>query len=214
MAKYDFLNEIEETPIFQYYQKHGENRAAAAALSKLRMEYGLAHKMAKKSNEVGAPSKAGKASILTGVQKQNGYKTILKLLQWQKDNDFRVCDLERTDEWKSNQSIALKEYYKENPMPIELRTKIGNKIKENNSKLTKKERSEKFSNNSASRKAIRTHTDILNMIPTDIFITQDARKACEEYGLGNWKGFLKNTKLIKQIHKGTNNCNPSIYQKI
>jgi hypothetical protein len=214
MARYDFLNEISETPIFKYYEKHGENRAAAAALSKLRMEYGLASKMAKASIKVGAHIKGNKAMMAAGGHIRGGKKTIKKLLQWQKDNNFRVCDLERTDEWRLNQSIALKEYYKENPISNELRIQIGNKIKENNSKLTKKERSEKFSNDSATRKALRTHTDILNMIPTDTFNTQDARKACEKYGLGNWKGFLKNTNLIKQIHKGTNNYNPSIYQKI
>ena len=125
MARYDFLNEIGETPIFKYYEKHGENRAAAAALSKLRREYGLASKMAIASIKVGAPSKAGKASVRTGVQKRNGEKTIKQLLQWQIDNNFRVCDLERTDEWRLNQSIALKKYYEENPMSIELRTKIN-----------------------------------------------------------------------------------------
>jgi hypothetical protein len=178
------------------------------------MEYGLANKMAKKSNEVGAPSKAGKASVKTGVQKRNGYLTINKLLQWQKDNDFRVCDLERTEEWKQNQSISLKKYYEENPISDELRMQIGNTIRKNNSKLSDIERSKKFSNDSATRKAIKTHTDILNTIATNIFTTKDARKACEEYGLGNWKGFLKNTNIIKQIHKGTNQNNPSIYKKI
>jgi hypothetical protein len=214
MARYDFLNEISETPIFKYYEKHGENRAAAAALSKLRMKYGLASKMAKASIKVGAHIKGGIASVRTGVQKRNGYKSIKQLLQWQKDNNFRVCDLERTDEWRLNQSIALKEYYKENPISNELKIQIGNKIRDNNSKLTKEERSIKFGNNSATRKAIRIHTDILNTIPTDIFTTKDARKACEEYGLGNWKGFLKNTNVIVQIHKGTNQNNPSIYKKI
>jgi hypothetical protein len=106
MAKYDFLNQIDETPIFQYYQKHGENRAAAAALSKLRMEYGLARKMAMASIKVGAHIKGGKASVRTGVQKRNGYKTISKLLEWQKNNNFRVCDFERTDKWKANISKA------------------------------------------------------------------------------------------------------------
>jgi hypothetical protein len=106
MAKYSFLDDIEATPLFKYYEKHGENRAAAAALSKLRMEYGLARKMAMASIKVGGHIKGGNASVRTGVQKRNGYKTISKLLEWQKHNNFRVCDLERTDEWKSNISKA------------------------------------------------------------------------------------------------------------
>lgn len=91
-----------ESDIHQYYSQKGERVASAAALSKLRMEYGLASKMAMASIKVGGYIKGGIASVRTGVQKRNGYKSIGKLLKWQDDNDFRVCDLERTDEWKSN----------------------------------------------------------------------------------------------------------------
>jgi hypothetical protein len=70
------------------------------------MKAGLASKMAKASIKVGAHIKGGKASVRTGVQKRNGYKTISKLLEWQSDNNFRVCDFERTDMWKTNISKA------------------------------------------------------------------------------------------------------------
>ena len=143
-----------------------------------------------------------------------GNASIDKLLKWQEENNFRVCDLERTDEWCDNISIALKKYYEENPIPIELRIQIGNKIKENNSKLSKKERSEKYSNDSASKKSLRIRTEVLKLIKKDTFTTSDARKVCEKYGLGNWKGFLKDKRIIKQIYKGTTGTNPSIYQKI
>ena len=106
MARYDFLNEIDETPLFKYYEEKGERKASAATLSKLRMEYGLARKMAMASIKVGGHIKGGKASVRTGVQKRNGYLSIKQLLQWQKNNNFRVCDLERTNEWKSNISKA------------------------------------------------------------------------------------------------------------
>lgn len=36
-----------------------------------------------------------------------GDASIDKLLQWQIDNGFRVCDLDRTEEWCNNISIAL-----------------------------------------------------------------------------------------------------------
>ena len=106
MARYDFLNQIEETPIFQYYQKHGEKRASAAVLSKLRMEHGLAIKMANASIKVGAHIKGNKAMRAAGGHIKGGYVSIAQLLQWQNDNNFRVCDLQRTDKWKSNISKA------------------------------------------------------------------------------------------------------------
>ena len=80
--------------------------------------------------------------------------------------------------------------------------------------MTPEERSKRFTNDSASRKSLRVRMEVLNLIDTDTFTTADARKACDEYGLGNWKGFLKDVRIIKQIHKGTNQNNPSIYQKV
>jgi hypothetical protein len=146
--------------------------------------------------------------------KMGGEANIEQLLQWQKDNDFRVCDLERTDEWKDNIANALKDYYKVNPISDELRMQISNKIRRNNSKLSDKQRSEKFKNDSASRKSLNMRNEILSMIKNNTFTTSEARKACAEYGLGNWKAFLKDERIIKQIHKGTNQNNPSIYQKV
>ena len=164
--------------------------------------------------KVGAHLKAAEASKLTNGASNGGKKSIKKLLQWQIDNNFRVCDLERTNEWKDNIANALKDYYKKNPISSELRKQISDKIIENNSKLTKEERSEKFSNDSASTKSLNMRKKILNMIKCDTFTTSEARKACEKYGLGNWKGFLKDKRIIKQIYKGTTGTNPSIYQKI
>jgi hypothetical protein len=106
MARYDFLNEIDETPLFKYYEEKGERKASAATLSKLRMEYGLARKMAMASIKVGAHIKGNKAMRDAGGHIKGGKLGIKKLLQWQKDNNFRVCDLERTDIWKLNISKA------------------------------------------------------------------------------------------------------------
>ena len=55
---------------------------------------------------------------------------------------------------------------------------------------------------------------ILDSIKNDIFNTSDAKLACEQYDLKNWKGFLKDTRIIIQLHKGTNQSNPSIYKKV
>lgn len=145
-----------------------------------------------------------------------GHATIEQLLQWQKDNGHNIGEIAKVKDkkWVNNIKKALIKYYQENPMPPELRKQIGDKIKKNNKKLTQKQRSEKFSNDSASTKSLKIRTEILNTIENDTFITSDARKACEDYGLGNWKGFLKDKRIIKQIHKGKNQKDPSIYQKI
>jgi hypothetical protein len=100
------LDEFNNSPIVKYYEEKGERKASAAALSKLRMERGLASKMAKASIKVGGHIKGNKAMREAGGHIKGGYVSIAQLLKWQKDNDFRVCDLERTDKWKANISKA------------------------------------------------------------------------------------------------------------
>jgi hypothetical protein len=142
--------------------------------------------------------------------RMGGEATIEKLLQWQIDNNFRVCDLERTDEWCNNISIAMTG----RKIPKSIVNKMKKTLKAKVAAMTVEERSEKYRNDSASRKSLRIRTEILNLIENDTFITSDARRACEQYGLDNWKGFLKDKRIIKQIHKGTNQNNPSIYEKL
>jgi hypothetical protein len=61
---------------------------------------------------------------------------------------------------------------------------------------------------------IEKYKEILKSIPSDIFTTSEAKKACENFNYGSWKKFVKEETLIKQIHKGSNQNNPSIYQKV
>jgi hypothetical protein len=61
---------------------------------------------------------------------------------------------------------------------------------------------------------IEKYKEILNLIPNDEFTTSDAKLACKQYGYNDWMKFLKETSLIKQIYKGNNQFNPSIYKKI
>jgi hypothetical protein len=185
-----------ESDIHQYYSQKGEGQASANASLSMRMKAGLARKRALLSIKVGAHIKGGK-------------KSISKLLEWQKDNDFRVCDLERTDEWKRNIGESNKGKVKSD----ELKQTIRNTVNKFNESLTQEERSKKYSNDSTSRKALKLRIEVLNMIPTDIFNTSDAKLACEKCGLGNWKGFLRDERIIKVIRKGTNQSNPGIYQK-
>jgi hypothetical protein len=57
------------------------------------------------------------------------------------------------------------------------------------------------------------YTKFLSELP-DTFITSEARRICKKYNYTNWKGFLKCDKYVIQIHKGTNQSNPSIYKKV
>lgn len=141
-----------------------------------------------------------------------GEATIEQLLQWQKDNNHNIGEIAKvkSKEWieKISQSLTGRKLSKEHIKKIK---QFRKKHLEN---MSADERKEKYSNDSASRKSLKIRTEILNLIESDTFTTNDARKACEEYGLGNWKGFLKDKRIIKQIHKGTNQNNPSIYIKI
>jgi hypothetical protein len=141
-----------------------------------------------------------------------GYATIDSLLQWQKDNNHNIGELAKvkSEEWikKISESLSGRKLSKKH---IE-NTKKG--LKKYYESLTKEQRSTKYSNDSASRKSLKVRTSVLNLIETDTFTTTDAKFACEKYGLGNWKAFLKDKRIIKQIHKGTNQNNPSIYVKI
>lgn len=55
---------------------------------------------------------------------------------------------------------------------------------------------------------------IINSIKSDTFTTSEIRKACEDFEYKSWKSILKESKLIEQIYKGTNQFNPSIYKKL
>jgi hypothetical protein len=209
MARYDFLNEINETPIFQYYEKHGEKKAGAAALSTLRMKSGLASKMAKASIKVGAHIKGGKASVRTGVQKRNGHLSIKQLLQWQKDNNFRVCDLERTNEWKA----AISKSHKGKVLSEEIKNKVRDSIHRLNQSMSKDERSKMYSNNARATAATKRKIEILNSIKSNEFTSTILKEQCKKFDY-DYKLMIKDRILLERIYTGTNQSNPSIYKKI
>jgi hypothetical protein len=72
----------------------------------------------------------------------------------------------------------------------------------------------KISTENRIERKIEKYKEILDSIPNNQFTTSEAKKACENFNYGNWKKFLKEKTLIKQIHKGTNQTNPSIYEKV
>lgn len=141
--------------------------------------------------------------------KMGGEASYERLLEYNEEIGHRVWELPKTDEWK--QKISEAHMGKE--VSDETKEKLSKVVSEFNASLTEEERKEKYSNDSSSRKSLRIRKEVLNMIEGDTFTTSQARMACEQYGLANWKGLLKDKRLVEQIHKGTNQSNPSIYKK-
>jgi hypothetical protein len=141
-----------------------------------------------------------------------GEASIEKLLEWQKENNHNIGEIAKVkdDEWK----IKIGKGNKGKIRTEELKNRLSEILVEKNSKLSEDERKEKYSNDSSSNKSLRVRLEVLSLIESNRFNTAEARRACDKYGLGNWKGLLKDERVVKQIHKGTNNFNPSIYEKI
>jgi hypothetical protein len=144
--------------------------------------------------------------------RMGGEANIENLLEWQKENNHNIGEIakHKSDEWKENISKALMGKEVSN----ETKEKLSKIVNEYNSSLTDEERKEKYSNDSSSRKSLRVRKEILDSIETETFTTSQIRYACEKYGLGNWKGLLKDERLVEQLYKGTNQSNPSVYRKV
>lgn len=138
-----------------------------------------------------------------------GYASIDRLLQWQIDNNFRVCDLERTEEWCNNISIALtgkklSKKHKEN-----IKSGINNYF----TSLSKKERSNIYGNDARKNSAKDKRIKILNTIRTEEFTSLRLHRACNRFEY-DFDLLARDKTLLKRIHKGTNQNNPSVYKKI
>jgi hypothetical protein len=203
------IGEYYESDIHQYYSQKGERRASAAALSKLRMKAGLASKMAKASIKVGAHIKGGKASVRTGVQKRNGYKTISKLLEWQKDTGYSIGKLKKTETHKKN--IGLSNTGK--VRTSETKNQIRQTVNDFNASLTQEQRSDKYSNNARTKAATKRKIEILNSIKKEQFTSSILKDTCKKFDY-DYKLMIKDNNLLEIIHRGTNQNNPSIYKKI
>lgn len=142
--------------------------------------------------------------LLTSFEKEVG-----NIPQWKIDKIDFFRNIERTDSWRKNISKSTQGRKINN----KVKKQISNKIITNNKSLSEKEKVEKFSNESSSKKSLMIRKEVLNLITTDEFTTTDARLACEKYGLKNWKFFLRDTRIIEQTYKGTNQFNPSKYKK-
>ena len=144
--------------------------------------------------------------------RMGGEANIDTLLEWQKENGHNIGEIAKNkdDEWKSNISKSLKGR-KLSKKHVE---NSRNGVKKYMESLSSEERSKKFSNDSSSRKSLKIRNEVLNLIQNDKFTTAEAKAICDKCGLNDWARFLKDKTIIKQIYKGTNGANPSIYQKI
>jgi hypothetical protein len=153
-----------------------------------------------------------KNRLQSWIGTQGGESSIDILLNWQKQNNHNIGEIAKLkdDKWKQKIGDGNKNKIRSE----ELKKQLSQSVIEYNNKLSSEQKSKKYSNDSSSRKSLKIRTEVLNMIPTDIFNTSDAKIACEKYGLGNWKAFLRDERIIKVIRKGTNQSNPGIYQKL
>lgn len=82
------------------------------------------------------------------IASQGGKSSIKQLLDWQKENDFSIGDVPKTEEHKKNIGKSNKGKIRSD----ETKKQISKTIIDNNSKLTKEEKQKKFTSNSMSGK--------------------------------------------------------------
>jgi len=79
---------------------------------------------------------------------------------------------------------------------------------------------QKKANQASTKIRIEKYKSILDLVIKKEFTYSDMRDACEKFGITNYsiqitaKRILKDKTLVKQIHKGYNQYDPSLYVKI
>jgi hypothetical protein len=138
-----------------------------------------------------------------------GEANIDKLLQWQKDNNFRVCDLERTSEWKE----AISKAHMGKVLTEETKNKVRDSINKLNESMSKDERSKMYSNDARKNAATKRKMEILDSLEETQFTSLVLKAVCKRFDY-DYKLMIKDTNLLELLHRGTNQNNPSIYKKI
>jgi hypothetical protein len=140
-----------------------------------------------------------------------GEASIDQLLQWQKENGHNIGEISKvkTEEWirrigEGNKGKVRSEEYK---------NKVRDSINKLNESLSKEEKSKIYSNDARKNAARIKRIEILDSIESDEFTTTNLIIACKQFDYDH-KLLGKDTTLLKMIHKGTNQNNPSIYKKI
>jgi len=133
------------------------------------------------------------------------------LLEWQKKNGHNIGEISKvkTEEWKEkigkgNKGKVRTEDTKET---------IRNSINQLNESMSKDERSKMYSNDARKNAARIKRIEILDSIESDEFTSPTLIRVCKEFGY-DYKLLGRDTTLLKVLHKGTNQNNPSIYKKI
>ena len=140
-----------------------------------------------------------------------GEANIDRLLQWQKENDWNIGKLPKTDEWKKNMSKS----HMGKTHSKETKDKLKKYNIELNQSLTQEERTKKYSNNSAKRSGYTKRKRVYDALP-DEFTSTEIRQVAVDlgYSASSWKIIANDTRFFKKIRKGTNQNNPSVYKKI
>lgn len=166
--------------------------------------------------EVGQYTKDNKIGIHTDNEELRSFwaslggdASIDQLLQWQKDNNFRVCDLERTAEWKE----AISKAHIGKALSAETKNKVRKSINKLNESLTKEERSKIYSNDARKNAATKRKMEILDSLEETQFTSLVLRDVCKRFDY-DYKLMIKDTNLLELVYRGTNQNNPSIYKKI
>jgi hypothetical protein len=166
--------------------------------------------------EIGQYTKENKLGIHTDNQElkeewasMGGDASIEQLLQWQKDNDYSIGDLEKTETHKKNIGLSNKGKVR----TTETKNQISETLINFNSSLSQEERSNKYSNNARANAARIKKIEILNSIESDEFTSPTLVKVCKKFGY-DYKLLARDRDLLELVYKGTNGYNPSIYKKI
>jgi hypothetical protein len=140
-----------------------------------------------------------------------GEASIEQLLQWQKENGHNIGEIAKvkTEEWIRRISESMKGKI----LSEEHKNKVRDSINKLNESMSKDERSKMYSNDARKNAARIKRIEILDSIESDEFTSPTLIRVCKEFGY-DYKLLGRDATLLKVLHKGTNQNNPSIYKKI
>ena len=133
------------------------------------------------------------------------------LLEWQKENGHNIGEIAKikTEEWKQNIGKGNKGKIRTE----DTKETIRNSVNQLNQSMSKDERSKMYSNDARKNAARIKRIEILDSIESDEFTSPTLIRVCKEFGY-DYKLLGRDSTLLKVLHKGTNQNNPSIYKKI
>lgn len=144
--------------------------------------------------------------------KMGGEANIDTLLQWQKDNNWNVGKLPKTEEWKNNISKS----HMGKKLSADTKKKISEYNKNLANSMTDEERVNRYGNDASKRRGYNNRKRVYDALPNDEFTSMEFKKVVVDMGfdVSSWKLMAKDERFFIRIHKGTNQTNPSIFKKV